>query len=102
MTGTVGVELIHAEAMRFIKNPAVHPDQRLVVASIRFADEEGVAHFKKGQIQQWLALPGRRRATAQFVNSRIEALIEVGALAPGSTATELRSMIAHCREGEDR
>lgn len=99
---TAGVEVIHDEVMRFIKYSNAHPDQRILLASIRFADEEGVARFRKAQLQDWLAPPGRRRATASFVDRRIEALIEAGALAPGSTATELRSMIAHCREGEDR
>lgn len=100
MSGTRTVNVIDAEAIALMKSDDMHPDMRLMLASIVFADGEGVARFRKGQLQHWLARPGRRRAVAWFVQRRIDGLIEQGVLAEGSTPTELRSMIAYGTEAE--
>lgn len=94
------VQMIDAEVIAIIKNPEVWSDVKLILASAHFADGEGISRFSKGQLARWLAMPGHRRAKAWFVESRIAALIEQGVLAPGSTPTELRSMVAYGQEEE--
>lgn len=98
MSGTRAVNVIESEAVAFMKNSAVHPDLRIMLASIVFADSEGTTYLRKGQLQAWLAHPGHRRASSGFVRSRIDGLIEAGSLAEGSTPTELRSMVAYGQE----
>lgn len=98
MTGVRAVRLIESEAISLIKSQEVHPDIRLVLASVLFADGEGVSTYSKGQLQRWMASHGRRRASAWFVQARIDVLIEQGVLAPGSTPLELRSMVAYGQE----
>lgn len=100
MSGTRTVHLIEADVIALAKSPELHPDMRLLLASVLFADGEGVSKFRKSQLQGWCASHGRRRASARFVQSRIDALIEQGVLAPGSTPTELRSMVAYGQEEE--
>ncbi|MGP9745963.1 hypothetical protein [Brachybacterium sp. AOP29-B2-41] len=100
MSGTRTVNVIESEAVAFMKNAAVHPDLRIMLASIVFADSEGITVLRKGQLPAWLAQPGRRRASSGFVRARIDGLIEAGALAEGSTPTELRSMVAYGTEAE--
>lgn len=99
--GTVTVELIYADILGLLRdNGADRPqtDIKILLATVMFADEEGVAHLNDGALAYWSRLPGRKRGSDQHVQRRIDVLIDAGVLAPGSTTTELRSMVGRAAE----
>lgn len=87
------------EVLRYTGEGAPHPDVKILLATVLFADEEGVAKLGARRLRKWCARPGHRTASRGYVVGRIGRLIEAGVLAPGSTPTELRSMIG--RRAED-
>lgn len=93
------VELLHDEIVAVLRsnreNERLHPASKIVLASILFADSEGVAHLNDNSLRRWCAEPGHQRASKPYLQRQINGLIEAGVLAPGSTPTELRSMLAH-------
>lgn len=98
---TVAVELIYADALELLRDNGanrLHPDSKILLAAVLFADEEGVANLNAGALAHWCKLPGRKRGSDRHVQQRIDVLVDVGVLAPGSTTTELRSMINRAAE----
>lgn len=71
----------------------LHPDVRITLAALQYADDEGVAVLSPNALSRWCRLPGSDGTSQWFLAQRIDHLTEVGILAPGSTARELRSMI---------
>ena len=101
--GTVHVRLIEDEVMALLKDTGanrLHPDSKILLAAVLFADNEGVAHIEGGKLSRWCANPGSQRAGRGFLQRRIAHLVKVGALAPGSTPTELRSMVGRAAYAE--
>lgn len=98
ISDTVTITLIRDEAMALLrgKGPeSLHPTTKILLASVLFADSEGVAHLGSESLRRWCAGPDRRRASQAFIDRRIEELLAAGALAPGSTPKELISMLAY-------
>lgn len=96
-------QIIVAEALAVLRDNGekrLHPGVKIALASIALADDEGVATMRPKQLQRWCGRSAQERAGAAFVDRQIEALIEAGVLAPGSTALELRSMLAYRAEAE--
>lgn len=94
---TVPVELIYDEVLAQLR-PAGGDDQigaeaKILLAVLLFADNEGVATLKPGALRHWCGRSRRSRASTEFVARRIQHLTDAGVLAPGSTETELRSMV---------
>lgn len=101
--GTTHVRLIRSEALAVLKGNGdvrLHPDQIIMLAALLFADEEGIAYMNPKSIQRWCARPGQYRASERYVQRRIDAMIDAGVLAPGSTPLELRSMIGRSAYSE--
>lgn len=102
--GTVELSVIHDDMVELIRSrggPALGPESVIILASMLFVDEEGVATIREGSLRRWCRRPGRKEsATAEFVEGQIQKLIVAGALAPGSTPTELRSMVARAAEAD--
>ena len=101
--GTRHVRLITDEVMALLKDAGrdrLTEDSKIVLASVLFADNEGVAHIEAGKLSRWCANPGFRRAGRGFLQRRIDHLVKGGALAPGSTPEELRSMVGRAAYAE--
>jgi hypothetical protein len=100
----IPAELIRDEAFPLLRDTgaqSLRPDSKIMLAIVMLADHEGVAYLTPEALRRWCAQPGKRRASQSFVNKRIRCLIDAGVLAPGSTATELRSMIGRRAEAEE-
>lgn len=96
LPSVVGLQMISDETLRILRDHgegAPHSDLRIALASLLFADGEGVAHLEEGALRRWCSIDGKRMSTVSFVERRIGVLVEAGVLAPGSTPTEMRSMI---------
>lgn len=92
---TVPVELIHDDALAVLRDRSgvLHPDTKILLASLLFSDDEGVAHVQARALGRWCALPGTSAARPEFLAQRVGVLTDGGLLAPGSTIQELRSMV---------
>lgn len=100
--GTVHVRLIWEDSTGLLKSKGdqrLHPDQKIMLAALLFADGEGIAKMGPEQLQRYCADRGPKASRA-FVQGRIDHLIQCGVLAPGSTLTELRSMFGRSAYGE--
>lgn len=101
--GSRHVRLILDECMDLLKDRGesrLNADAKILLAAILFADSEGVAHLEGGQLARWCGSPTYAKAGRSFLKRRIDFLIEVGLLAPGSTLVELRSMVGRSAYGE--
>lgn len=93
--GTVAVQTIWDEAIALLRGkrePRLNADAKILLTSLTFADDEGVAVIKRGQLAKYCAEPSRGMATVAFLQRRIDHLIGPGVLASSSTPLELRSM----------
>lgn len=101
--GTVSVRLIWSEGIALLKKKgkgSLSVDSKIMLAALLFADDEGVAQMKPRQLARYCADWKNETASPAFLKRRIDALIEAGVLAPGSTPTELRSMIGRSAYGD--
>lgn len=101
--GTRHVRLITDECMAVLKDRGenrLNADSKIMLATVLFADDEGVAYIEPGKLALWCGDPGNARAGRSFLKRRINHLVKAGVLAPGSTPTELRSMIGRAAYAE--
>ncbi|MBK0330127.1 hypothetical protein I8D64_01750 [Brachybacterium sp. MASK1Z-5] len=99
----VHVELITDEVMALLraKGPeALSDDAKIILASLLFADEEGIATFGSRTVPRWLS-PGEVQLTYPECRERVLHVIAAGALAPGSRRKQLRSMIGRRAEVQE-
>lgn len=92
------VSVLHTEVLdvlRYTGPGRLHPGSKILLASMLFADNEGIAKLNENSLRRWCAEPGSTRASSGFLRRQIDFLTEAGVLAPGSTPTELRSMLAY-------
>ncbi|UQN29582.1 hypothetical protein [Brachybacterium kimchii] len=95
------MELIADEAIYLLKGRGsenVHHDVKVALASVLFADSEGVATLSDRTLARWLGGDGRTKVPMREVRQSIDRLTEGGVLAPGSTPAKLYSMIARRAE----
>lgn len=100
--GTVSVRLIWDDSVALLEKKgkgSLSVDSKIMLAALLFADDEGVAQMKPRQLARYCADWKNETASPTFLRRRIAALIEAGVLAPGSTPTELRSMIGRSAYG---
>lgn len=93
---TVHLELIRHDIRELLRNTEgerAGVEVKIVLASLSSPDDEGVTRLREGDLAAWCAMPGKPPATDEFLQMRIDRLIRAGVLAPGSTPTELVSMI---------
>lgn len=101
--GTRHIRLIQDDCLAALKDRGenrLNADSKILLASVLFVDDEGVAHIEPGKLALWCGDPGHARAGRSFLKRRINHLVKAGALAPGSTPTELRSMIGRAAYAE--
>ena len=101
--GTRHIRLITAECVALLKNTGVDRlsvDTKILLAAILFADDEGIAYIQSGKLSHWCGDQRFKRASNRFLQKRIDHLVTVGVLAPGSTPTELRSMVGRAAYAE--
>ncbi|MBK0332509.1 hypothetical protein I8D64_14000 [Brachybacterium sp. MASK1Z-5] len=97
----VSCELITDEALvalRGVGQEGAHQDVKVAIASVLFADAEGVARLGDRTLARWLAGDGKTKVPMREVRQSIDRLTEGGVLAEGSTPTELYSMIGRRAE----
>jgi len=98
---TTSVELIRHDILELLHNvegERIGVEVKIILASLLSPDSEGVTRLREGELAAWCAMPGKGPATADFLQMRVDRLTRAGALAPGSTATELVSMIGRAAE----
>lgn len=96
------VDLIRYEVFELLKadgESRLHPSNKILLAVILLADNEGVATLRPKQLQRWCSSRPGGVAGLAFVRGQIAALVERGVLAPGRTELELRSMIGRRAQG---
>lgn len=101
---TQDVVILREETLHVLRNArwqGMHTDALIVLAAILFADEEGVAELHHGSLERWCTPKSQREVSKDFLERRIGKLIAAGALAEGSTPTELRSMVSRRADVED-
>lgn len=101
--GTVHVRLIEDECLALLENTGedrISVDSKIILATVLLADGEGIAHLERGQLAHWCGDQRFKRASNRFLQKRIDHLVTVGVLAPGSTPTELRSMVGRAAYAE--
>lgn len=94
----IHVQVLKAEVLEVLRAGVLRPEAVLLLASVAFADEEGIARMSINSLRRWCGKPDGQRASKRFIQARIDDLIAAGVLAPGSTPEELRSMTARRTE----